>query len=542
MKSSFLLLQNMYHTCIHIYILYIYIYSDLFRIGIMRTYIVFAFFWPPSLYWATMWHQNIELTHWHWRTGFDSPPARSRANTEIERPALFDCFGQPIGTQRWIWFIIHVYVINWRFCKLLVVENSQTNAFGCQVACCGWLDFHDWENRGSSRRASSISKTSPQHSTQSWGRGLLFCCSSVVSVFLCVKPALGTFARPEDKVSKSQIRARSSVQSFVSVSRGLSSELSLISVTPMVRSQVDVFLDKSSLFLQSWHGMCALLKHFDCMTMSIDSAKQVTCSNKNGIPSRAISCSMMLYNQHAKCFHEFHDRRWNFEQALVSMVQMEIRVKVTTILARRHLLFGDTNSFSTCLELDLEAWADLDVPFQQHPQLAEILPWSKICSKKVPACLYLSLCFSISGPETAHVFFGLPAVIRQDWNFPAFFCGMEDAIPSFLAVGRWIKRSSWSQASLPRREGMTHQLRTRGVSKHLCVRFFLPHWLIANSPPRFQMMDQKRWQGGWKTLELPCGSPGKNSFNKNLNCMQFVWIRWITMSMTLRLSHVSWWV
>ena len=66
---------------------------------------------------------------------------------------------------------------------------------------------------------------------------------------------------------------------------------------------------------------------------------------QNGIPSRAISCSMMLYNQHAKCFMSFMTGDGTFEQALVSMVQMEIRVKVTTILARRHLLFGDTNSF-----------------------------------------------------------------------------------------------------------------------------------------------------------------------------------------------------
>lgn len=130
--------------------------------------------------------------------------------------------------------------------------------------------------------------------------------------------------------------------------------------------------------LQSWHGMCALLKHFDCMTMSIDSAKQVTCSNKT------------------EFLHERYHAVWCFTISMLSVSWQEMELWTSSCLNGSN---GDScqshnnscsassafrwhQQFSTCLELDLEAWADFDVPFQQHPQLAEVLPRSKICSKK----------------------------------------------------------------------------------------------------------------------------------------------------------------
>lgn len=203
--------------------------------------------------------------------------------------------------------------------------------------------------------------------------------------------------------------------------------------------------------------------------MSIDSAKQVTCSNKT---------EFLHERYHAVCC-------FTISMLSVSWQEMELWTSSCLNGSNGDLCQSHSNSclassafwchqqFSTCLELRPwgVSWSWCAVPAASSA--CRSTPLVKDLFKKVPACLYLSLCFSISGPETA-MFFGLPAVIRQDWNFHVFFCGMEDAIPSFLVVGRWIKRSSWSQASLPRREGMTHQLRTRGVSKHLCVRFFCP--------------------------------------------------------------------
>lgn len=236
----------------------------------------------------------------------------------------------------------------------------------------------------------------------------------------------------------------------------------------MVRSQVDVFWTNHRCFAElTWH-VCFieafwLYDHEYRFCQASDMFKQ------NGIPSRAISCSMLLYNQHAKCFMTGDGTlnkllsqwfKWRFVSKSQQFLLGVICFLVTPTVFH---LFG-TRSWGV-------SWSWCAVPAASSA--CRSTPLVKDLFKKVPACLYLSLCFSISGPETA-MFFGLPAVIRQDWNFHVFFCGMEDAIPSFLVVGRWIKRSSWSQASLPRREGMTHQLRTRGVSKHLCVRFFCP--------------------------------------------------------------------
>ena len=61
------------------------------------------------------------------------------------RPAFFYCFGQLIGTQQWIWFIIRCIRNPLTILQAPGGWEFTANAFGCQVACCGWLDFHDWE-------------------------------------------------------------------------------------------------------------------------------------------------------------------------------------------------------------------------------------------------------------------------------------------------------------------------------------------------------------------------------------------------------------
>lgn len=119
---------------------YIYIYSDLFRIDIMCTHTVLHFlasFLVLSHKVAPEYRVDSLTSENRLWLSTGSQPGKHWNR----RPALFYCFGQLIGTQRWIWFIIHVYVINCRFCKLLVFENSQQMRLDVK-----WLAVDDWIN------------------------------------------------------------------------------------------------------------------------------------------------------------------------------------------------------------------------------------------------------------------------------------------------------------------------------------------------------------------------------------------------------------
>ncbi len=194
--------------------------------------------------------------------------------------------------------------------------------------------------------------------------------------------------------------------------------------------------------------MCALLKRLDCMTMSIDSAKQVTCSNR----------TVFLHQQ---C-----DAVWCFPISILSVSWQEMEPWTSSCLnglngdsCQNHSTCWPASSalwryqrFSTCLELDLEAWADQDVPFQQHPQLAgkhacRSAPLVKDLFRKY---LPLPLVFVLA-PQARRQprFLACPQlsdrtgkrVSKVEWKMQSH---------SWMAEGGWNERSSWSQANPPR--------------------------------------------------------------------------------------------